>query len=84
MRPIEARPAADLIAGRRLDDAAIEEAAEVAAREAKPMDNTDYALHWRKRMARALVTYALREVRGDDVTDLKRRLAHRTVLPACA
>jgi len=31
------------------------------------MDNTDFGLVWRKRMVRSLVTYALRELRGDDM-----------------
>jgi hypothetical protein len=42
---------------------------------AKPMDNTDFTLHWRKRVAAEFVTYALRELRGDDVRALRRRIA---------
>ena len=39
------------------------------------MDNTDFTLHWRKRVAAAFVTYALREVRGDDMRETRRRIA---------
>jgi hypothetical protein len=31
------------------------------------MDNTDFDLTWRKRVMPDVVTYALRELRGDDV-----------------
>ena len=38
------------LAGKPLTDAAIEEASTAAAKLAKPMDNTDFTLHWRKRV----------------------------------
>jgi len=44
------------------------------------MDNTDFSLVWRKRMVRDLVSYALREVRGDDVRDLRRRVSRSALL----
>jgi 4-hydroxybenzoyl-CoA reductase subunit beta len=66
----------DQLVGKKLTDDVIAEVAEQAARLAKPMDNTDFALHWRKRVARNYVAYALQEVRGDDVGDLRRRVAH--------
>ena len=43
------------------------------------MDNTDYELVWRKKMVRPLVTAALREVRGDDVRELRQRIARQTL-----
>jgi len=76
MRPQEAVDAGSQLVGRKLTDDVIAQAADTAARLAKPMDNTDFALHWRKKVARNFVTYALREVRGDDVRDLRRRVAH--------
>jgi hypothetical protein len=42
---------------------------------AKPMDNTDFSLVWRKRVTRQFVAYALRELRGDDVTELRRKVS---------
>jgi hypothetical protein len=39
------------------------------------MDNTDFSLHWRKRMVHEFVTYALREVRGDDVREVRRKVS---------
>ncbi len=66
-RPLAAPQAAKSLLGRRLNQEAIEEAAALAARIAKPLDNTDFDMTWRKRVTAEFVTYALRELRGDDV-----------------
>lgn len=68
-RPVVS-PAADGLVGAPLTDEAIERAADDAARVAKPLDNTDFSLGWRKRVARAYVVGALRELRGDDPATL--------------
>jgi len=60
-RPVLVPESAQLV-GRRLDDEAIEAFAEAAATHARPMDNTDLALAWRKKMARRYVAGALREI----------------------
>jgi len=57
-------PESAMLAGRALDDDAIAAFAEAAAAHAKPMDNTDLALAWRKKVARRYVADALRELRG--------------------
>ncbi len=66
-RPLAATDAAKSLLGRPLNQQAIEEAATLAARIAKPLDNTDFDMTWRKRVTAEFVTYALRELRGDDV-----------------
>jgi hypothetical protein len=48
----------------------------VASR-AKPMDNTDLDLYWRKDVVSNFVGYALREVRGDDVRAMRMRIARQ-------
>jgi 4-hydroxybenzoyl-CoA reductase subunit beta len=78
-RPIEAPAAASSLVGERLTDEAIARAAELAAVPARPMDNTDFTLAWRKRVTRDFVTYALREVRGDDVSKLRLSVARQLV-----
>ncbi len=78
-RPLLVEPAAAFLMGKTLTDAVIDEAADMAARPAKPMDNTDFTLHWRKRVAREFVSYALRELRGDDVRELRVRMAHHSL-----
>jgi hypothetical protein len=46
---------------------------------AKPMDNTDFELVWRKKMVATLATCVLRELRGDDVSALRLRLARQLI-----
>ena len=74
-RPIDAAAAATAIIGQRLTDEVIVHAAERAAQPAKPMDNTDFDLTWRKRVMKDVVTYALRELRGDDVREWRRKIS---------
>ena len=66
-RPLVAAEAARFLLGKRLNADSIAEAAVLAARIAKPLDNTDFDMSWRKKVTGEFVTNALREVRGDDV-----------------
>jgi 4-hydroxybenzoyl-CoA reductase subunit beta len=66
-RPLAAVDASKSLLGRPLHQESIQEAAALAARIAKPLDNTDFDMTWRKRVTAEFVTYALRELRGDDV-----------------
>ena len=83
-RPLEADRAAALLKGTALTDEAIAEAAVLASEIAKPMDNTDFELVWRKKMVRSLVADALQEVRGDDVRARRRQLARQELLSTLA
>jgi len=78
-RPMIADAAGAALRGRKLDDDAIDEAAQLASRLAKPMDNTDFTLHWRKKVAAEFVRYALRELRGDDMTQTRLRIARQSL-----
>ena len=60
-RPVLVAESARLI-GKQLTGDVIEAFAEAAAAHAKPMDNTDLALGWRKKVARRYVAGALREL----------------------
>ena len=62
--PVEAVEAQGALRGRRLDDEAIEEASRLAFPRAKPVDNTDFGVRWRKEMARLYTADALRALRG--------------------
>jgi 4-hydroxybenzoyl-CoA reductase subunit beta len=66
-RPLIAADAAKSLLGRPLNQHTIAEAAALAARIAKPLDNTDFDMSWRKKVTAEFVIYALRELRGDDV-----------------
>jgi len=65
--------------GQTLTDDLIAATADAAYDVAKPMDNTDYGLVWRKKMVKALVSYALRELRGDDVSELRLKIARQVL-----
>jgi len=67
-RPLVTAESAEFLVGRALTDETIAEAAALAARIAKPLDNTDFDMSWRKKVTAEFVTYALRELRGDDVS----------------
>jgi len=60
--PLEARAAEEFLKGRRLEPETIREAAELAAKPAKPLDNADLSHFWRKRMVRVVVEQALGRV----------------------
>jgi CO/xanthine dehydrogenase FAD-binding subunit len=76
-QPVAASAAASALIGATLSDEQIAVAAERAAQPARPMDNTDFTLHWRKRMTSAFVGYALRELRGDDMRSIRYRIARQ-------
>lgn len=79
-RPLGCDRAAALLRGQRLTDDRIAEAAAAAADIAKPMDNTDFELVWRKAMVRTLVSNALHEIRGDDIRARRRQLTRQELL----
>jgi 4-hydroxybenzoyl-CoA reductase subunit beta len=57
------------LVGRRLTDDVIDEFAESAARYAKPLDNADFQMTWRKSVARSYVAGALRELRDEEESE---------------
>ncbi len=79
-RPLVAGEASKFLLGRSLNQEAIAEAAALAARAAKPLDNTDFDMTWRKKVTSEFVTYALRELRGDDVRAERERLIRHPYL----
>ena len=76
-KPLPADKAADFLAGKILTNAVIADAADLAWQIAKPMDNTDFLYHWRKRVTREFAGYALRQLRGDDMRETRSRIAHK-------
>ena len=79
-RPVESDRAAAVLRGQAITDDLIAEAAVAASEIAKPMDNTDFDLVWRKGMVRTLVSHALHEIRGDDMRSRRRQLARQELL----
>jgi 4-hydroxybenzoyl-CoA reductase subunit beta len=67
--PREATAAAQALVGERLTPELVARVADVAAGPSKPLDNTDYAHFYRKRMTRVFVARALRRLAGLDGDD---------------
>lgn len=65
-RPLLIPQVAELLVGQRITEQLLHEVAEVAARSAKPLDNTDMALSYRKKITRVYVARALAEAAGLD------------------
>jgi 4-hydroxybenzoyl-CoA reductase subunit beta len=76
-RPFLVDKAGAFLAGKKLTDEVIEEASGLVASRAKPMDNTDLDLYWRKDVSAQFVAYALRELRGDDMREARLRIARQ-------
>jgi len=66
--------AGGLLVGGKLTDEAIAAAGKKATSAAKPLDNTDLDLYWRKDVVSSFVAYALREIRGDDMSATRLRI----------
>ncbi|MDD1632757.1 MAG: hypothetical protein LUP91_11220, partial [Methylococcaceae bacterium] len=77
-RPLVTK-AGDLLVGKKLTDDVIAEAGEKCSSAAKPMDNTDLDLDWRRDVVGAFVGYALRELRGDDMRDTRFKIAKQVL-----
>ena len=60
--PVEAKEAERMLVGQKLNEELIRDAAAVAYRPAKPLDNTDLTHDYRKKMARVFVARALAEL----------------------
>jgi 4-hydroxybenzoyl-CoA reductase subunit beta len=69
----------ELLIGKKLSDEAIAEAGAKVASAAKPMDNTDLDLYWRKGVVAEFVGHALREIRGDDMSATRLRIARQVL-----
>ena len=78
-RPFLVEKAGEYLKGKKLSDEIITEASAIVANRAKPMDNTDMDLYWRKEMADDFAGYALRELRGDDMRETRLRIARHLV-----
>jgi 4-hydroxybenzoyl-CoA reductase subunit beta len=60
--PVEVKDAAAALIGQTLKDETMRAAAEACYMKARPLDNTDFVMNWRKQMARPYVMRALEEL----------------------
>jgi 4-hydroxybenzoyl-CoA reductase subunit beta len=78
-RPFLVDKAGAALTGKKLTDDAIAEAAATVASRAKPMDNADLDLYWRKEVVGAFAGYALKELRGDDMRATRTKIARQSL-----
>jgi len=78
-RPFLVEKAGEFLKGKQLTDEVIAQASEMVANRAKPMDNTDMDLYWRKEVADDFAAYALRELRGDDLRETRLKIARQVL-----
>jgi 4-hydroxybenzoyl-CoA reductase subunit beta len=64
--PVEVEEAAAVLIGQPFDDDHIQAAAEAAYVKARPLDNTDFVMNWRKQMTRQYTLRALQELTSMD------------------
>ena len=62
--PLEVNEAAQALIGKPLDEEQIQAAAEACYVKARPLDNTDFVMNWRKQMARQYTLRALEDLRA--------------------
>jgi 4-hydroxybenzoyl-CoA reductase subunit beta len=78
-RPFLVEKAGEFLKGKKLSDEVIAAAADLVANRAKPMDNTDMDLYWRKEVADDFAGYALRELRGDDMRETRLKISRQAL-----
>ncbi len=61
--PLEVKEAQDALIGQPLGEETMRAAAEACYLKARPLDNTDFIMNWRKQMTRPYVLRALEELR---------------------
>jgi 4-hydroxybenzoyl-CoA reductase subunit beta len=64
--PVEVKEAGQALIGNAFDDDHIQAAAEAAYVKARPLDNTDFVMNWRKQMTRQYTLRALKELAVPD------------------
>ena len=62
--PVQVKEAAQALIGQPLDEEHIHAAAEACYIKARPLDNTDFVMNWRKQMTRQYTLRALEEIAG--------------------
>lgn len=60
--PLEIKEAEEILIGQPLSTERIQAAAEAGYLKARPLDNTDFVMNWRKQMARPFIVRALEEL----------------------
>ncbi len=76
-QPLVCNNVDEFLQGKELTDEVIEEASILCGKAARPVKNTDFTPSWRKRAIVRIATYALKELRGDDMTGQRRKISRQ-------
>ncbi|MBT7951184.1 MAG: 4-hydroxybenzoyl-CoA reductase [Gammaproteobacteria bacterium] len=74
-QPLVCEKVDEFLQGKKLSDEVIEEASLLCGKVARPVKNTDFNPAWRKRAIIRIATYALQELRGDDMSEQRLKIA---------
>lgn len=74
-QPLVCEKVDEFLQGKKLSDKVIAEASALCGKTARPVKNTDFAPAWRKRAIVRIAAYALQELRGDDMSEQRRKIA---------
>lgn len=74
-QPLVCEKVDEFLQAKKLSDEVIEEASALCGKAARPVKNTDFAPAWRKRAIVRIASYALQELRGDDMSEQRRKIA---------
>jgi 4-hydroxybenzoyl-CoA reductase subunit beta len=74
-KPLVCEKVDAFLQGKKLSDEVIEEASALCSKAARPVKNTDFSPSWRKRAIVRIASYALQELRGDDMSEQRRKIA---------
>ena len=74
-QPLVCENVDEFLQGKKLSDEVIEEASILCGKAARPVKNTDFAPSWRKKVVVRIASYALQELRGDDMSEQRQKIA---------
>jgi 4-hydroxybenzoyl-CoA reductase subunit beta len=74
-QPLVCEKVDEFLQGKKLSDEVIEEASALCGKAARPVKNTDFNPAWRKRAIVRVASCALQELRGDDMSEQRIKIA---------
>ncbi|MFT5132308.1 MAG: 4-hydroxybenzoyl-CoA reductase subunit beta [Gammaproteobacteria bacterium] len=78
-RPVVCENVDAFLQGKKLSDEVIEEVSILCGKAARPVKNTDFAPAWRKKAIVKIASYALQDLRGDDMSEQRLKIARHVL-----
>jgi 4-hydroxybenzoyl-CoA reductase subunit beta len=77
--PVFATKATEALIGNKLTDDVIKQVGLLASKACRPVKNTDFAPPWRKKTVASFTAYSLKELRGDDMREIRQQTAFHQI-----